>query len=341
MLRLSVRGMLDVFIKALGAGIELVALVEGARQAELTARGCPDTVAQELRKLYRVYFGATTYTGMQRKSLHWARKRGHSLTTLLAIEKKTDQIKNKEDKWRLRMELLRARGDASDISRLGARRVAALKALKKKKKRVASVKIRRFNDNTSELKVVGPAAQVNEMYDAVKRADNPYRAFRKLFVEGGGVSTVLTPMIVIHLDQLDKILSGDGEEVELQLTNGAKMTGLEFTRSAIGEFGYVTILHPVKGPVNTYYARFANAKQRIMAAAENPVCAWEDCTRPADECQVHHLLPHSLGGQTKPENLVTCCAYHNGVNDDDPFAPSKYGRLERVFGGVKRVWKAA
>ena len=66
-----------------------------------------------------------------------------------------------------------------------------------------------------------------------------------------------------------------------------------------------------------------------MAMAENPVCPWPDCHIPADECQVHHLQPWLLGGETNAENLTIACKYHNAVNDDDPNAPPRRGRLER------------
>ena len=68
------------------------------------------------------------------------------------------------------------------------------------------------------------------------------------------------------------------------------MTGAELVRRVFTEHGYVTLIHPVEGPVNLYRtSRFASAKQRLMAAAENPVCPWPECRYPADECQVHHL----------------------------------------------------
>lgn len=78
------------------------------------------------------------------------------------------------------------------------------------------------------------------------------------------------------------------------------------------------LFHPTQGGVNTYTARFANAKQRDLAAAEHPVCAWPGCYVPSYLCQTHHLHAHSHGGVTSPSNLVPLCSFHNGFNDDDP-----------------------
>ena len=59
------------------------------------------------------------------------------------------------------------------------------------------------------------------------------------------------------------------------------------------------------------------------------MCPWPECNVPADRCQVHHLHPHNLGGQTSPENLTMLCKYHNGTNDDNPNAPPRNGRVFR------------
>lgn len=130
--------------------------------------------------------------------------------------------------------------------------------------------------------------------------------------------------------------SGSDGDVVVQLTNGATMTGADLVRRAFTEHGYVTLIHPVEGPVNLYRtSRFASAKQRLMAAAENPVCPWPECRYPADECQVHHLNAWKNGGETNPRNLTIACPYHNGVNDDDPNAPPLRGHLARVNGTIR------
>ena len=114
------------------------------------------------------------------------------------------------------------------------------------------------------------------------------------------------------------------------------MTGAELVQRAFTEHGYVTLIHPVEGPVNLYRtSRFASAKQRLMAAAENPVCPWPECRYPADECQVHHLNAWKNGGETNSRNLTIACPYHNGVNDDDPNAPPLRGHLARVNGTIR------
>ena len=141
--------------------------------------------------------------------------------------------------------------------------------------------------------------------------------------------------VIITLDQLTEILNDDdgtGDDVLLKMTNGATITGRDLVSRMLADIGLVTLVHPVKGPVNLYrLSRFANSKQRLMAMAENPTCPWDGCYHPADSAQIHHLKAWKYGGHTNPENLTVACPYHNGVNDDDPSTP-RHGRLERVNG---------
>lgn len=50
---------------------------------------------------------------------------------------------------------------------------------------------------------------------------------------------------------------------------------------------------------------------------------------------MHHIHPHNLGGPTEPTNLTMLCKYHNGVNDDNPNAPPRNGRVHREGGRVR------
>ncbi|MDN6551698.1 MAG: HNH endonuclease, partial [Corynebacterium flavescens] len=102
--------------------------------------------------------------------------------------------------------------------------------------------------------------------------------------------------------------------------------------------GLITVISRAQGPVDLYrYERFASVKQRTMLAAEHPTCAWPGCTTPAERGQFHHLTPWKHGGETNVVNLVTLCSYHNGVNEDDPNAPPRRGRLTRQDGKI--IWQ--
>ncbi|WP_235923136.1 hypothetical protein [Corynebacterium lizhenjunii] len=79
--------------------------------------------------------------------------------------------------------------------------------------------------------------------------------------------------VIIRLEDLDKIIHGHGEEITVELTNGARMTGAQLVARKLAEIGLITLVHPFTGPVNLYTARSASYKQRLMAWAEHPTCA--------------------------------------------------------------------
>lgn len=163
--------------------------------------------------------------------------------------------------------------------------------------------------------------------------------------EGGYLKRAqLHTTVVMTLDEATRIAAGDGDDITLHLTNGTTMTGAEYVTAAlyegrVSDEGHAVLVDALRGPVNAYRTqRFANTKQRVMALAENPTCAWPGCRRPGEECQTHHMEPWKYGGETNAENLVTLCAYHNGVNDDDPASIPVRGRMERVNGKIQRVF---
>ncbi|GGG72177.1 HNH endonuclease signature motif containing protein [Corynebacterium pelargi] len=81
-------------------------------------------------------------------------------------------------------------------------------------------------------------------------------------------------------------------------------------------------------PIHDNPGRYANNTQRLVAQADQVLCADPDCHRRAVNCQLHHVQAASKGGVTSQENLVAVCATHHGGNDDDPEKP-KNGRYER------------
>ncbi|MDN6474993.1 HNH endonuclease signature motif containing protein, partial [Corynebacterium flavescens] len=143
---------------------------------------------------------------------------------------------------------------------------------------------------------------------------------------------------VLQLEDYGTILRRERDDVLVRTTSGAVVTGAQLVERACANEGLITVISRALGPVDLYrFERFASVKQRTMLAAEHPTCAWPGCTIPAERGQFHHLTPWSHGGETNVANLVTLCNYHNGVNDDDPNAPPRRGRLTRK--GGKIIWQ--
>ena len=182
------------------------------------------------------------------------------------------------------------------------------------------------------LSITGPSALIAELHQHAGSLADVASFFRT----GASTSTVRTN-VVVPLDKLVGVAHGS-DDVVLTMTNGAQITGAELAQRALAEEGFVTLLHPVEGPVNLYrMRRGATWKQFMMAAAENPTCPVKGCHKPADECQVHHIFSWAGGGWTNAKNLTTACAYHNGRNDDHRTGPPRNGRFERTAHGVRWV----
>ena len=285
-----------------------------------------DPFARELTRLHDVYFGTTKYTRKQAK----ARRTHHSLAAIRALETKLRGLKE-IDRWAIREELL-----AMDltVSQIAAEAKKRADALKDKPVKEHGVKIRRGKDDTFELKITGNSEDITDMKHALGDTIDSAKQF--FFGDEKATRPAKQTNVIITLDKLVKIIHGEGDEVTLELTNGATMTGAQFIQAKLLEAGLFTLVHPFYGPVNLYRTeRFAQDKQQHMAWAENPTCAWPDCYKPAEESQIHHIKAWKHGGYTNPENLVTLCEYHNRVNNDDPTKPSRRGRMERRHGKTR------
>lgn len=315
--------MLETYAAQLASPMDLLGEASGMSEAELRGLGLPASEARELNRLANIYFGPTAFSARQRA----ARSTSHSLPTLKAIERYVARAANQREAWALRERLCTTPGDIDEIVAL-----ARLLAPARRRPR-PGVRLTRRRGSAWTLSITGKSSLLADLYSAV---GSGLEAVEKLFRHGAGRPAVTTN-VILTLDQLDRILSGDGEEITLRMTNGATLTGAELVRRRLSDHGYVTLIHPESGPVNLYRTRrLANAKQRMMAGAQNPTCAWPGCNHPADTAQIHHLRSWHHGGNTNAANLAVCCSYHNSVNDDDPNAPPRRGHLARRNGQV--IW---
>ena len=283
--------------------------------------------ARELTRLHDVYFGTTKFTRKQAR----ARKTLHSLAAIRALEAKLRGLKE-IDRWAIREELL-----AMDltVSQIAAEAKQRADALKDKPVKDHGVKIRRSKDDTFEIKITGTSEDITDMKHAL--GDTIESAKKCLFGEDKATRTAKQTNVIIMLDELVEVMDGNGAETMFRMTNGAVIPGAQLVQEKLLEAGLFTLVHPFYGPVNLYRTdRTANLKQRLMAWAENPTCAWPGCYKPAEESEIHHIHAWKHGGHTNPDNLVTLCKHHNGANNDDPTKPSKRGRMERIRG--KTEW---
>ncbi|WP_412100297.1 HNH endonuclease signature motif containing protein [Corynebacterium aurimucosum] len=328
-------GDIETYLRLRNSGIALVEHIPGTPD-ELRALGADAADAAELAGLHQVYFGPTRYTGKQRKARQAALKQRHSLGTLTLIESYASKVKKTLDAWNLRIKL--AATPAHCIPTVAA---ARLKELKRKRTAKPGVRITYRAEGPNTLSITDDATTIANMravLESTNTTDLLKAANDIFFKKGTGSTPAVHTQVIITLNELDQIINGDGDDIELNLTNGARMTGAEFLTHKFAEIGYATIVHPLDGPINTWrLSRGANLNQRLTLHAEFHTCSRPGCNKPADYCQVHHLIPWQAGGYTNIKNLTFLCAYHNGINDDDPQRPTGRGYMYRLNTGVSFI----
>lgn len=327
----SVAGMsLREYFEALGRGIDLVAECSQCCVQDLEQMGACSHDAAELVELYAVYFGPTPYTAKQRTAVGAARRNGHALSTLRRIEGFARRVKGKLAAWNLRVELCAT--PAERIAAVGRRR---LREMRKPREYSERAVLRQHSNGLATLTVTGNALEMTDAFKAIDQQKPGESFIACMLGEAEAARTRVTTMAVLRLEDYGTILRGEGDDILVRTTGGAVVTGAQLVERACADHGLITTISRVDGPVDLYRSsRFASTKQRTMLAAEHPTCAWPGCGVPAENCQFHHLTPWSLGGETNVSNLVTLCHYHNGINEDDPNAPPRRGRLARVGGKV-------
>ena len=324
-------GDIETYIRLRNSGIAMVEHIPGSPD-ELRALGADASDAVELSQLHQVYFGPTRFSGKQKKARHAALQQRHSLGTLTLIESYTTKVKKTLDAWNLRIKL--AATPAHRIPHVATQR---LKELRSKRIAKPGVRITYRASGPNTLSITDDATTIANMRGVLEstNTDLLQAANDIFFKEGTGSKPSVRTQVIITLNELDQIINGDGDEIELNLTNGGRMTGAEFLTHKFAEIGYATIVHPIEGPIDSFrLSRGANFKQRLTLHAEFHTCSRPGCNKPADYCQVHHLIPWQAGGYTNIKNLTFLCAYHNGINDDDPQRPTGRGYMYRLNTGV-------
>ena len=214
--------------------------------------------------------------------------------TLLDIERYCSKLKARRA-WELRQLLA-----ATPREKVPMVAKAKLKEWRPPKDPSPGVRVTRRAGRNHTLSITDSSLNISKLLAVLKSTDRDLlTAAHTVFRGGGGSGQTLQSNVIVRLDELDRIVDGDGEEIELQLTNGATMTGAEFVREKLADLGLITLVHPHHGPVNLYMAnRFANLKQRLALSAEHPTCAWPGCNAPAEDSQIHITSPASkMAGQ--------------------------------------------
>lgn len=147
----------------------------------------------------------------------------------------------------------------------------------------------------------------------------------------GGAASVI---ISVTADDL----AGADPTSSFQTNVGVNLTPAEMMRLGLNGQDFVLQLDTVTGlPLSLGRTRLANVYQRIALLALQGVCAWEGCTRPMSELEVHHLHAYSHGGDTDLANLIGLCRTHHRANNDHRDCRDGRRHVDRDPGGSGEV----
>ncbi|WP_286204430.1 HNH endonuclease signature motif containing protein [Corynebacterium afermentans] len=317
-----------------------IRVLEGFDKRAAIAAGVIPNLASKWEAIHKVYFGATRWTKHQRLGRKAAE--AFPLSQLVYIEDRLKKIPNEAERWRVRRKLLEKFSTHHEL-KAKADRLILKPARTKPKLQVTfgrSVHGRRtIRITADEHDAADIEAYLREDLDPTKP---PGPQMLRRFLDlvrgcGGGIPfAARRPIVVVGLDQHVQILSGDGDDVILGLTDGTTITGAEYLASE-PELAEVALFHPTEGALNLYQTqRYANDKQRDLARMTLTVCPWPGCRHGSDACEIHHMQSWAEGGETNMRNLVPVCRYHNQVNHDIGSHANRRGSVKRVKG--KPMW---
>ena len=214
-------GDIETYIRLRNSGIALVEAATSTPES-LRALGASHGDAAELASLHAIYFGDTRFTGKQRTARQAAQRQGHDLATLSLIESYTAKLKKQVDVWNLRVAL--ASVPSERVPSVAAQRVKELKP-----KRVPSpgVRLTYRKNGPYSLTVTDSALNISTMrstLESINPTDLLDATRQVFFKEGVGSRPAVGTNVVITLDELDKIIHHDGDDIELELTNGGRMS---------------------------------------------------------------------------------------------------------------------
>ena len=332
-------------------GVAVMRLCHERSAYDIAGLGFSLSEVKTWKRTAKAFMGPADSPRVQRETVAAAERAGLSIARLTMINRYAARLTARGQAWKLRAELIAMAGSYEEVNAYATARVAEILGPTPKE---AGMRFGRSKDGMRTVTVTDDQRRITDFektLDAVSEvrasnADPESQAVAKkrsqelldslwehLDSGAGLVTPAYRTVIAIGLEDCVKVLRGEGDDVIIGLSDGTTMTGAEMLSALISEqLGsdiFAGLFHPAYGPVNLYETRFASAKQRILATAENLVCPWPDCSVPSDRGQVHHIHPHNLGGHTKPTNLAMLCKYHNGANDDNPNAPPRNGHIHR------------
>lgn len=151
-------------------------------------------------------------------------------------------------------------------------------------------------------------------FDQLAAIFNHYESTRPSAGHAGSAQGAASVVVSITLDDLAEA----DYTTRFSTNTGIDINCYDLLRLGLSGSDFIVQFDRATGmPLSIGRTRLANLPQRLVLLAAQGVCAWEGCTTPFSELEIHHLLPYAGGGPTDIENLIGLCRQHHRCNNDN------------------------
>ena len=161
-------------------------------------------------------------------------------------------------------------------------------------------------------------------HDALQTAVNIALASQELPTLGGAHATIVVEVKQEDLDGgVGWLTDHLGEPTALSASTVKRLScGAKIQAVVRDSLGKITKLGSA--------ARIFTAHQRRAIALRDGGCVIPGCTVPAAWCEVHHVVPHAVGGETHTDNGVLLCTFHHSTIDSGGWVVSMPHGIPKV-----------
>ncbi|MGJ4169450.1 HNH endonuclease signature motif containing protein [Corynebacterium macclintockiae] len=173
------------------------------------------------------HFSGAAYSRYKKRALEAARRNGHGLDVLILIAERARMLGIKQ-RYVFTEALCNTAGDYAAISR----RATQLRREMQGPRIPADGGRRIMHGKKTTIQFTGPSHRMSEVWESARTDPLAWLTENRTIQR-----STLTTNVVVSLDDYMQVLGGHGDEIELQATNGAVLTGAEYVARRLEEAG--------------------------------------------------------------------------------------------------------
>src|SRR6187401_3022408 len=127
--------------------------------------------------------------------------------------------------------------------------------------------------------------------------------------------------VVLHVHLSEDAITGPDSRLHLaRVANTRSFVDADQVRTWFGRPGTTVTVRPVIDLTEHLHVNQYEVPDRLAAqAAERDLtCVFAWCTRPAEGCDLDHVVPYSEGGSTSSDNIANLCRRHHRLKTHHP-----------------------